>query len=180
MRGRNWDHFYSFLLSFSFLNPKVKNYNNTHKCSLRNQKDILDNPIPCKPTLLVYSLWNTNWRHDPTYAPQYKSKHSNYVKLSNLLLKLLDTHSWYPDRECSLGGLLMLSLPKDIKIVFLGRNEHSKISCNYLWRDTFMSICDGLSFDSWTKEVRLCSLGLCSSLIVVNDLLATRNVRMGI
>ena len=136
MRGRNWDHFYSFLLSFSFLNPKVKNYNNTHKCSLRNQKDILDNPIPCKSTLLVYSLWNTNWRHDPTYAPQYKSKHSNYVKLSNLLLKLLDTHSWYPDRECSLGGLLMLSLPKDIKIVFLGRNEHSKISCNYLWRDT--------------------------------------------
>ena len=33
-------------------------------------------------------------------APQYKSKHANYVRLSNLVLKPLDTHSWYPNREC--------------------------------------------------------------------------------
>jgi hypothetical protein len=40
-----WDHFYWFLLSFSFLDPKVNNKDNTPKCPLRNQNDILDDQI---------------------------------------------------------------------------------------------------------------------------------------
>ena len=70
----------------SFLDPKVNNFDNTHECPLRNQNDILNNPIPCKLTLLVYSIWNIKCRYDPKYAPQYKSKHTNYVELSNLVL----------------------------------------------------------------------------------------------
>ena len=57
------------LLSFSFLNPKVNNNDIIHRCPLSNQNDILDNPIPCKLTLSVYSLWNIKWRYDPKYAP---------------------------------------------------------------------------------------------------------------
>ena len=37
-----------FFLPFSFLNPKVNNSDNNHRCPLRNQNDILDNPIHCK------------------------------------------------------------------------------------------------------------------------------------
>ena len=73
-------------MSISFLNPKVKDFDNTHGCPLRNQNDILDNPIPCKLTLSVYSIWSIKCRYDPKYVPQYKSKHTNYVKLSNLVL----------------------------------------------------------------------------------------------
>ena len=58
----------------------------THKCSLRNENDILDNPIPCKLTLLVYSIWNIKYKYDPKYAPQYISMHTNYIKLSKLVL----------------------------------------------------------------------------------------------
>jgi hypothetical protein len=86
VREKNWDHFNQFLLCFSFHNPKVKNFHNTHGCPSRNQNDILDNPIPCKWTLSVYSIWSINYRYDSKYAPQYKSKHTNYVKLSNLVL----------------------------------------------------------------------------------------------
>ena len=78
----NWDHFNQFLLSFSFLNPKVNNSDNNHKCLLRNQNDILNNPIPCKLTLSMYSLWNIKCRYDPKYASQYKYKDTNYVKVS--------------------------------------------------------------------------------------------------
>jgi hypothetical protein len=83
---KNREHFNWFLLSFSFLDPKVSNFDNTHECPLRNQNDILDNPIPCKLNLSVYSIWSINCRYDPKYAPQYKSKHTNYVKLSTLVL----------------------------------------------------------------------------------------------
>jgi hypothetical protein len=84
--GGKWDHFNWFLLSFSFLDPKVNNFDSTHECPLRNQNDILDNPIPCKLTWSVYSIWIINYRYHPKYASQYKSKHTNYVKLSNLVL----------------------------------------------------------------------------------------------
>ena len=63
--GKNYDHFDLFLLSFSFLDPKVNNFDNTHGCPLRNQNDILDNPIPCKLTLSVYSIWSMKRRYDP-------------------------------------------------------------------------------------------------------------------
>ena len=62
---KNWDHFDSFLLSFSFLDPRVNNFDDTHGCSLRNHNDILDNPIPCKLTLSVYSTWSMKCRYDP-------------------------------------------------------------------------------------------------------------------
>ena len=81
-----WDHFSQFLLSFSFLNPRVNYSDINHKCSSRNQNDILDNPIPRKLTLSVYSLWNIKCRYDPKNATQYKSNHTNYVKLSTLVL----------------------------------------------------------------------------------------------
>ena len=73
------------MLSFSFLDHKVNNFDNTHGCHVRDQNDVLDNPIPCKLTLSMYSIWSIKCRHDPIYAPQYKSKHTNYVKLSNLV-----------------------------------------------------------------------------------------------
>jgi hypothetical protein len=76
----------NFLLSFSFLDPKVNNFDITHEFPLKNQNGILDNPIPCKLTLSEYSKWSINCRYDPKHAPQYKSKHTNYVKLSNLVL----------------------------------------------------------------------------------------------
>ena len=50
---KDWDHFNLFLLSFSFLDPKVNNFDNTHGCPLRNQNDISNNLIPCKLTLSV-------------------------------------------------------------------------------------------------------------------------------
>jgi hypothetical protein len=53
---KKWDHFNLILLFFSFLDPKVNNFDNTHGCPFKNQNDILDNPIPCKLTLLVYSI----------------------------------------------------------------------------------------------------------------------------
>jgi hypothetical protein len=30
----------------------------------------------------VYSIWSIKCRYDPKYTPQYKSKHTKYVKLS--------------------------------------------------------------------------------------------------
>ena len=71
MEIKNWDHFNEFLLSFSFLDPNVNNFDNTHGCPLRNQYDILDNPIPCQLTLLVYSIYNIKCRYDPKYAWLY-------------------------------------------------------------------------------------------------------------
>jgi hypothetical protein len=61
-------------------------FDSTHGCPLKNENDILDNPIPCKLTLSVYSIWSINYRYDPKYTPQYKSKHTNYVKLADLVL----------------------------------------------------------------------------------------------
>ena len=66
-----------FLLSFSFLDPTVNNFDNIHGCPLRNQNDILDNPFPCKLTLSVYSIWSIKCRYDLKHAPQYKNKHTN-------------------------------------------------------------------------------------------------------
>ena len=91
VRKKNWDRFDWFWLSFSFLDPKVNNLDNTFQCPLRNQNDILDDPIPSKLTLSVYSIWSMKCKYDPKYAPQYKSKHTKYVKLSKRVLKLLDT-----------------------------------------------------------------------------------------
>ena len=53
--------------------------------------DILDDPIPSKLTLTVYSIWSMKCRYDPKYAPRYKSKDTKYVKLSKKILKPLDT-----------------------------------------------------------------------------------------
>ena len=61
-----------------------------------SQNDILDNPNPCKMKL---GLWNTKCRYNPKYAPQYTSKHTNYLKFSSLVRFPLDTHSWHPNRE---------------------------------------------------------------------------------
>ena len=120
-----------FFCAFHFLFgiPKVNNYNNNHKCLLRNQNDILDNPIPCKLTLLVYSIWNTKWRYDRKYASQYKSKHTNYVKLSNWVITLLHTHSWYPTRECPLEEWIQLSVTlivvkMVVEMMVLSQNGH--------------------------------------------------------
>ena len=52
---------------------------------------MLDDPIPCKLTLSVYSKWSMKCWYDPKYAPQYKSKHTKYIKLSKIVLKPLDT-----------------------------------------------------------------------------------------
>ena len=71
--------------------PKVNSFDNTHECPLRNQNDILDDPIPCKLILSVYSIWSMKCRYDPKYASQYKSKHTKYVKLSKIVLLPLDT-----------------------------------------------------------------------------------------
>ena len=60
-------------------------------CPLRNQNDILDDPIPSKFTLSVYSIWSMKCRYDLKYASQYKSKHTKYVMLSKIVLKPLDT-----------------------------------------------------------------------------------------
>ena len=68
----NGDHFNYLLLFFSCLNSKVNNFDTNHISTLRNQNDILDNLIPCKPTLSRYSLWNIKCRYDPKYAPHYK------------------------------------------------------------------------------------------------------------
>ena len=46
-----------------------------------------------------HKLWNIKCRYDPKYAPQYKFKHTNYVKLSTLVCFPLDTHSWHPNHE---------------------------------------------------------------------------------
>ena len=42
----------------------VNNFDSTHGCPLRHQNGILDNPIPCKFTLSVYSIWSMKW-YDP-------------------------------------------------------------------------------------------------------------------
>ena len=63
----------------------------TPECPLRNQKDILDDPIPSKLTLSVYLIWRMKCRYDKKYAPQPKSKHTKYVKLWKKVLKPLDT-----------------------------------------------------------------------------------------
>jgi hypothetical protein len=89
--GEKMGSFRLIWLSFSFLDPKVNNLDRTFQCPLRNQKDILDDPIPSKLTLSVYSIWIMKCRFDPKYAPQYKSKHTNYVKLSKKVFKPLDT-----------------------------------------------------------------------------------------
>ena len=83
---KHWDHFNCFCYPFSFLDPEVNNFDSTHGRPSRNQNDILNNPIPCELTLSVYSIWSIKCRYDPKYVPQYKSKHTNYVKLSNLVL----------------------------------------------------------------------------------------------
>ena len=52
----------------SLLDPKVNNFDSTHGCPLRNQHDILDNPIPCRCTqygvliigMIQNMLHNTN------------------------------------------------------------------------------------------------------------------------
>jgi hypothetical protein len=75
----------------------------TPKCSLRNQTDILDDPIPSKLTLLVYSIWNMKCRYDPKYASQYKSKHTKHVKLSKKVRFPLDTQKEYLNREWPLS-----------------------------------------------------------------------------
>jgi len=74
---------FHFCCLFLFLDPKVNNFDSTHGCPLSSQNDILDDPIPCRLNWVVYSIWSAKFRYDPKYAPQYKSKHSNYVKLSN-------------------------------------------------------------------------------------------------
>jgi predicted HAD superfamily hydrolase len=38
-------------------------------------------------------------RYDPKCAPQYKSKHTKYVKLSKKVFKPLDTQKYYPNSE---------------------------------------------------------------------------------
>ena len=59
--------------------------------SFKESNDILDDPIPFKLTLSVYSTWSMKCRYDPNYAPQYESKHTKYVKLSKIVFKPLDT-----------------------------------------------------------------------------------------
>jgi hypothetical protein len=71
----------NFFCPFSFLDPKVKNLDITFQCPLRNQKDILDDPIPSKLTLSVYTIWSMKCRYDPKYAPQYKSKHTKVCEV---------------------------------------------------------------------------------------------------
>ena len=46
--------------------------------------------------MLLYWLWNIKCSYDPKYAPQYKSKHTNNVKLSILVcfLLFLSPRSW--------------------------------------------------------------------------------------
>ena len=77
-------------MSFSFLDPKVNNEDSGPECPLRNQKDILDDPIPSKLTLSMYSIWSMKCRYDPKYASQYKSKHTKHVKLSKKVRFPLD------------------------------------------------------------------------------------------
>ena len=45
-------------------------------------------------------------------VPRYKSKHANYVKLSNLVLELLDTQKQYPNRDCP----VLLYIVEDIDL----------------------------------------------------------------
>ena len=59
--------------------------------SFKESNDILDDRIPSKLTLSVYSIWSIKCRYDPKYAPQYKFKHTKYVKLSKTILKPVDT-----------------------------------------------------------------------------------------
>ena len=61
--------------------------------------DIIDDLIPSKLTLSLYSIWRMKCRYDPKYDRQYKSNYTKYVKLSKKVLKPLDTQKYYPNRE---------------------------------------------------------------------------------
>ena len=71
--------------------------------SFKESNDIFDDPIPCKLTLSVQSIWSIKRRYDPKYASQYKSKHTKHVKLSKKVLFFpLDTQKYYLNHEWTL------------------------------------------------------------------------------